>query len=147
MQEIKFYTMNLKNANIIEKKAIKNLKERYSNNLEQLERITNYDEIGIVEYVADNNYFIYNNKIYAGYMQINVNAHLFDGALIEGNEFESPLYHNEYNDLWYIPALKELKEKYGKGLEFVTCFNVIVSSVTEDSIDEIDMITYENDEF
>lgn len=145
MQEIKFYTMNLTNANLIEKKAIENLREQYSDDV--LSKITNYDETGIVEYVADNNYFIYNNKIYAGYMQINVNAHLFDGTLIEGNEFESPLYHNEYNDLWYIPELKELKEKYGKGLEFVTCFNVIVSSVTEESVEGIDMITYENDEY
>lgn len=146
MEEIKFYTMNLgNNKNIIEKKAIKNLREQYSDDV--LSKITNYDEIGIVEYVANNNYFIYNNKIYAGYMQINVNAHLFDGTLIEGNEFASPLYNNEYNDLWYIPELKELKEKYGKGLEFVRYFNVIVSSVTEDSVEEIDMITYENDEY
>lgn len=142
MEEIKFYTMNLLNKNEIEKKAIKNLREQYSEN--ELSKITNYDEIGIVEYVADNNYFIYSNKIYAGYMQINVNANLFDGTLIEGNEFTSPLYAYDYNYLSYIPTLKELKERYGEGLEFVRYFNVIISSVTEDSVDEIDIITYEN---
>ena len=146
MEEIKFYTMNLgNNKNIIEKKAIKNLREQYSE--EELSKITNYDEIGIVEYVADNNYFIYNNKIYAGYMEINVNAHLFDGIVIQGDDFKTSLYEHDFNSLDYIPTLKELKEKYGEGLNFVRYFNVIISSVTEDSVDEIDIITYENDEY
>ena len=112
-----------------------------------MSKITNYDEIGIVEYVADNNYFIYNNKIYAGYMEINVNAHLFDGIVIQGDDFKTSLYEHDYNGLDYIPTLKELKEKYGEGLNFVRYFNVIISSVTEDSVDEIDIITYENDEY
>lgn len=62
--EPKFYTMNLVNKREIEKKAIENLYKRgYSN--DELIKIENYDEIGIVEYVADNQFYIKNNKIIA----------------------------------------------------------------------------------
>lgn len=62
--EPKFYTMNLVNKREIEKKAIENLYKRgYTN--DELIKIENYDEIGIVEYVADNQFYIKNNKIIA----------------------------------------------------------------------------------
>lgn len=58
----KFYTMNLVNGYSIEKQAIKNLYDRgYTN--EELIKIKNYDEIGIVEYVANNEFYIENNYI------------------------------------------------------------------------------------
>lgn len=58
----KFYTKNLTNGKEIKKDAIKNLIERgYS--LEELAKIENYNEIGIVEYVAKGNYSIENNQI------------------------------------------------------------------------------------
>ena len=57
-----FYTMNLVNGYGVQKQAIKNLYARgYTN--EELIKIENYDEIGIVEYVADNQFYIENNKI------------------------------------------------------------------------------------
>ena len=56
-----FYTMNLVNGYLIEKEAIKNLLERYSK--EELILVENYDEIGIVEFVAKGEYTIENNKI------------------------------------------------------------------------------------
>ena len=59
--EPKFYTMNLVNGYQIEQKAIINLYSRYSK--EELIQIENYDEIGIVEYVAKNQFYIENNKI------------------------------------------------------------------------------------
>lgn len=56
--------MNLVNKREIEKKAIENLYKRgYTN--DELIKIENYDEIGIVEYVADNQFYIKNNKIIA----------------------------------------------------------------------------------
>lgn len=59
----KFYTMNLRNKVAIEDKAIRNLKARgYTN--EELIKIKNYDEIGIVEYVADNKFYIENDYIF-----------------------------------------------------------------------------------
>ena len=58
----KFYTMNLRNKVAIEDKAIRNLKARgYTN--EELIKIKNYDEIGIVEYVADNQFYIEDDYI------------------------------------------------------------------------------------
>ncbi len=57
-----FYTMNLVNGYGVQKQAIKNLYARgYTN--EELIKIENYDEIGIVEYVADNQFYIENNLI------------------------------------------------------------------------------------
>lgn len=56
-----FYIMNLKNGIAIQDKAIKNLFSRYSK--EDLIKIENYDEIGIVELVADGCYHIEDNKI------------------------------------------------------------------------------------
>ena len=58
----KFYTMNLVNGYSIEKQAIKNLYDRgYTN--EELIKIKNYDKIGIVEYVAKNEFYIENDYI------------------------------------------------------------------------------------
>lgn len=127
--EGKFYTMNLNNKYKIEKKAIDNLSNI---NLATLKKIKNYDEIGIVEYVADNNFFIFEDKIYAGWMQINVSARLFDGTIIDGSGFNDRFYEHDDNDLSYIPSLKELKERYGKGLEFVNEFIIEVMQVTDD---------------
>ena len=56
-----FYIMNLKNGIAIQDKAIKNLFSRYSK--EDLIKIENYGEIGIVELVADGCYHIEDNKI------------------------------------------------------------------------------------
>lgn len=62
--EPKFYTMNLVNCGEIEKKAIENLYKRgYTK--EDLIKIENYNEIGIVEYVANNQFDIKDNKIIA----------------------------------------------------------------------------------
>lgn len=58
----KFYTMNLVNGYSIEKQAIKNLYDRGYKN-EELIKIKNYDEIGIVEYVAKNEFYIENDYI------------------------------------------------------------------------------------
>lgn len=58
----KFYTMNLLNGRATEKKAIENLYKRGFTN-EQLIKVTNYDEIGIVEYVAYDEFDIIDNKI------------------------------------------------------------------------------------
>lgn len=146
MEEIKFYTMNLDNSkNIIEKKAIKNLRGQYSE--DELSKITNYDEIGIVEYVANNNYFIYKNKIYAGYMIIEVLALLDDGTRISGCEFAEPLYNYGDYDLCYIPDLKELQSKYGEELETVKNFEVIISNVTESWEELVEKITYKNNKY
>lgn len=61
--EPKFYTMNLINGYKISKEAVENLYNRgYSK--EELIKIDNYDEIGIVEYVAKNQFYIENNHIY-----------------------------------------------------------------------------------
>lgn len=59
--EPKFYTTNLKNGRLVEKKAIQNLLERYSK--EELILVENYNEIGIVEFVAENEFCIENNRI------------------------------------------------------------------------------------
>lgn len=63
--EPKFYYMNLTNGYAINKKAVKNLLDNYSK--EELIKIKNYDEIGLVEYVADNDFYIEDDfiKIYA----------------------------------------------------------------------------------
>lgn len=62
--EPKFYTMNLVNGRLIEKKAIENLYKRgYTK--EELIKIENYDEIGIVKFVADDRFYIEDNKIIA----------------------------------------------------------------------------------
>lgn len=58
----KFYIMNLNNKVAIEDKAIKNLYARgYTS--EELIKIKNYDEIGIVEYVANDKFYIENDYI------------------------------------------------------------------------------------
>ena len=58
----KFYTQNLQNRVAIQDKAIKNLYDRgYTN--EELIKIKNYGEIGIVEYVANNQFYIENDYI------------------------------------------------------------------------------------
>ena len=59
-----FYYQNLTNGWSINKKAVKILLDQYSK--EELIKITNYDEIGIVEYVASNDFYIKNNKIIPG---------------------------------------------------------------------------------
>lgn len=59
----KFYTMNLTNRVAIEDKAIKNLYDMGFTN-EELIKIKNYDEIGIVEYVANNQFYIENDYIF-----------------------------------------------------------------------------------
>lgn len=127
--EGKFYTMNLNNRWSIEKKAIENLSDY---DLETLKKIKNYDEVGIVEYVAKNNFFIFEDKLHAGCMQINVTARLFDGAIIDGADFDDRFYEHDNNDLSYIPSFKELKERYGKGLEFVREFIIEVMQVIDD---------------
>lgn len=60
--EPRFYTMNLINGHLIEKKAIANLYARGFTN-EYLIKIKNYDEIGIVEYVANDHFDIIDNVI------------------------------------------------------------------------------------
>lgn len=58
----RFYITNLTNKYDIENKAIENLIERgYA--LEELQSIRNYNEIGIVEYVAKGEYSIENDEI------------------------------------------------------------------------------------
>ena len=58
----KFYTMNLTNKVATQDKAIKNLYARgYTN--EELIKIKNYTEIGIVEYVANDKFYIENDYI------------------------------------------------------------------------------------
>lgn len=57
-----FYIQNLRCGISIQDKAIKNLYARgYTN--EELIKIKNYDEIGIVEYVANNQFYIENDYI------------------------------------------------------------------------------------
>lgn len=59
-----FYISNLTNGGAIEKQAIKNLYARgYSK--EELIQIENYKETGIVEYVADDRFYIEDNMIIA----------------------------------------------------------------------------------
>ena len=58
----KFYTMNLTNKVATQDKAIKNLYARgYTN--KELIKIKNYTEIGIVEYVANDKFYIENDYI------------------------------------------------------------------------------------
>jgi hypothetical protein len=57
----KFYTKNLVNGFQIARKAGKNLLDRYD--VMTISKITNFNEIGIVEYVAKNDYYIANNEI------------------------------------------------------------------------------------
>lgn len=59
--EPNFYISNLTNGYSIKKKAIDNLFSRYD--VEDLIFIENYNEIGIVEYVAKGQYYIKDNKI------------------------------------------------------------------------------------
>ncbi len=61
--EPKFYYQNLTNGYKINKKAVENL---YTSGYTKAELILidNYDELGIVEYVADNQFYIKNNHIY-----------------------------------------------------------------------------------
>lgn len=59
--EPEFYYQNLNNGYQINKKAVENLLSRYSK--EELIRVKNYDEIGIVEFVADDEYYIEDNLI------------------------------------------------------------------------------------
>lgn len=61
--EPNFYTMNLVCGNIVKMKAIKNLFEQYPK--EELIFVENYNEIGIVEFVADNQFYIENDMIIA----------------------------------------------------------------------------------
>ena len=59
-----FYIDNLTNKYGVLEKAISNLYDRgYTD--EELKKIDNYDELGIVEFVATGDYFIKNNHIYA----------------------------------------------------------------------------------
>lgn len=61
--EPEFYHQNLTNGYKINKKAVENLYSKgYTK--EELILIDNYDELGIVEYVADNQFYIKNNHIY-----------------------------------------------------------------------------------
>lgn len=57
-----FYYSNLVNGYQINKRAVNNLLNNYT--IEQLIQVDNYNELGLVEYVADNNYYIKNNHIY-----------------------------------------------------------------------------------
>lgn len=58
----KFYIQNLRGGVAIQDKAIKNLYNMgYTN--EELIKIKNYGEIGIVEYVANNQFYIEDNYI------------------------------------------------------------------------------------
>jgi len=56
-----FYTANLTNANAIYNKAIENLLNIYTK--DELLDIKNFNEIGIVEYVAKDNFHIENDTI------------------------------------------------------------------------------------
>lgn len=56
-----FYYQNIVNGYQINRRAVSNLLDNYSK--EDLIKIENYDEIGIVEYVANNQYHIEDNKI------------------------------------------------------------------------------------
>ena len=60
--EPKFYTMNLICGRAVEKQAIKNLYSRGYTNYDLIQ-IENYDEIGIVESVAEDNFDIIDNTI------------------------------------------------------------------------------------
>lgn len=57
-----FYYSNLVNGWAINKQAVTNLLNSYS--IEELINIDNYDELGLVEYVAAGKYYIENNHIY-----------------------------------------------------------------------------------
>ena len=62
--EVNFYYMNLSNGYKTNKKAKKNLVERTNGNYKLLCSLKNYDEIGIVEFVADDEFSIdYKNLI------------------------------------------------------------------------------------
>ena len=58
----KFYIQNLRDGIAIQDKAIKNLYAKGFTN-EELIKIKNYDEIGIVEYVAKDKFYIENDYI------------------------------------------------------------------------------------
>lgn len=58
-----FYYQNLTNGASINRKAVENLLNQYSK--EELIKIENYDELGIVEAVANDRYHIEDNKIIA----------------------------------------------------------------------------------
>lgn len=60
-----FYYQNLLNGRKINNQAVKILLDRYSK--EELIKIENYNEIGIVEYVAKDDFYIKDNKIIIGY--------------------------------------------------------------------------------
>lgn len=62
--EDKFYIQNLSgNRREIEKKAIENIINRCQYDINTLFRIENYDEIGIVEFVAENKFDIIDDYI------------------------------------------------------------------------------------
>ena len=82
------------------------------------------------------------NKIYGGWLQINVSAIQFDGTIIDGADFYDRLYEHDKNDLSYIPSFKELTERYGKGLKFVKEFIIEVTQVTDDYTHIIKQIAY-----
>lgn len=61
--EYVFYDMNLSNGykQVCRRKAKENLLNNYSK--EELIKVKNYDEIGIIEAVADNDFYIEDNLI------------------------------------------------------------------------------------
>lgn len=52
----RFYIMNLVNKTEIENEALENLLNRYDENI--ILNITNFDDIGVVEYVANNQFYL-----------------------------------------------------------------------------------------
>lgn len=133
-----FYTMNLVKPIYIELQAIKNLQERYSN--KELIMIENYNEIGIVEDVANNNYIIVDNKIYneedytyqinEEIKQMRINTNDINNLLEELdyryleyiNELDTDIYINKYEEdiIRYDRANKTINkyDRYGEELFF-----------------------------
>ena len=52
-----------------------------------------------------------------------VNCKTFEGNIIDGSEFDKPLYGSDYY-MDYKPTLVEIEKAYGKGWDLVTEVNI-----------------------
>lgn len=104
----KFYIDNLTNKFDIENKAIDNL-INLGYTLEELKEVKNYNEIGIVECVANDDFIIYNNEI-KSIEEIEERIEELEKE-IEYEEKKLDICAYGTSDLMYIEGLKsELEE-------------------------------------
>ena len=65
-----------------------------------------------------------------------VTCKTFENYLIDGADFDSPLYGHDYY-MNYKPTIKEIKKAYGKGWEFVTTIIITEFSENGEQVEEV----------